>query len=297
MKKKMSKHIVDKITNNVGDFFFIICYTYFGDNMKNLNDLFSKDWFSKLIESILVIAIAFIIYQVVDIVIQKSFGNRKEIANKKIKTYIRLIRSIIKYVMIILTILIILQINGINVSSMVAGLGIVGIILGFAIQDALKDIIKGFDIISDSYYKVGDVIKFKDVTGKVLSIGIKTTKLEDVNTFNIVSISNRNIEQVEVVSNLINIDVPLPYELNIEGAEKVLNQMVQSIKKLNKVNNAEYRGVNNLADSSIKYQIKVYTDPTNKVQIRRDSLREILLVLEDNNIAVPYNQLDIHNKD
>ena len=180
---------------------------------------------------------------------------------------------------------------------MVAGLGIVGIILGFAIQDALKDIIKGFDIISDSYYKVGDVIKFKDVTGKVLSIGIKTTKLEDVNTFNIVSISNRNIEQVEVVSNLINIDVPLPYELNIEGAEKVLNQMVQSIKKLNKVNNAEYRGVNNLADSSIKYQIKVYTDPTNKVQIRRDSLREILLVLEDNNIAVPYNQLDIHKKD
>ena len=265
--------------------------------MKNLNDLFSKDWFSKLIESILVIAIAFIIYQVVDIVIQKSFGNRKEIANKKIKTYVRLIRSIIKYVMIILTVLIILQINGINVSSMVAGLGIVGIILGFAIQDALKDIIKGFDIISDSYYKVGDVIKFKDVTGKVLSIGIKTTKLEDVNTFNIVSISNRNIEQVEVVSNLINIDVPLPYELNIEGAEKVLNQMVQSIKKLNKVNNAEYRGVNNLADSSIKYQIKVYTDPTNKVQIRRDSLREILLVLEDNNIAVPYNQLDIHKKD
>ena len=264
--------------------------------MKNLNDLFSKDWFSKLIESILVIAIAFIIYQVVDIVIQKSFGNRKEIANKKIKTYVRLIRSIIKYVMIILTVLIILQINGINVSSMVAGLGIVGIILGFAIQDALKDIIKGFDIISDSYYKVGDVIKFKDVTGKVLSIGIKTTKLEDVNTFNIVSISNRNIEQVEVVSNLINIDVPLPYELNIEGAEKVLNQMVQSIKKLNKVNNAEYRGVNNLADSSIKYQIKVYTDPTNKVQIRRDSLREILLVLEDNNIAVPYNQLDIHQK-
>ena len=199
--------------------------------MKNLNDLISKDWFSKLIESILVIAIAFIIYQVVDIIIQKSFGNRKEIANKKIKTYIRLIRSIIKYVMIILTILIILQINGVNVSSMVAGLGIVGIILGFAIQDALKDIIKGFDIISDSYYKVGDVIKFKDVTGKVLSIGIKTTKLEDVNTFNIVSISNRNIEEVQVVSNLINIDVPLPYELNIEGAEKVLNQMVQSIKK------------------------------------------------------------------
>lgn len=292
----MSKHIVDKITNNVGDFFFIICYTYPGDNMDFLNDLFNKDWFSKLMKSILVIIICFIIYQIIDYLIQKGFG-KKNISNKKIKTYIRLIRSILKYVFIITAILIILQINGINISSMVAGLGVAGVIFGFAIQDALKDIIKGFDIISDSYYKVGDIIKYKDIIGKVIVIGIKTTKLEDVNTFNIVSISNRNIEQVEIVSNLINIDIPLPYELKVMDAEKVLKQIVERIKKLTNVDNSEYRGVNHLADSSIKYQIKVYTDPTKKIQVRRDSLREILLVLEENNIEVPYNQLDVHNKD
>ena len=271
------------------------CYTYFGDYMDFLNDLFNKDWFSKLMRSLLVIVICFIIYQIIDYVIQKSIG-KKNIANKKIKTYIRLIRSILKYIFIIATILIILEINGINISSMVAGLGVAGIIFGFAIQDALKDIIKGFDIISDSYYKVGDVIKFKDITGKVISIGIKTTKVEDINTFNIVSISNRNIEQVEIVSNLINIDIPLPYELKVKDAEKVLKEIVERIKKLNNIDNCEYRGVNHLADSSIKYQIKVYTDPTKKVQVRRDSLREILLTLEDNNISVPYNQLDIHTK-
>ena len=264
--------------------------------MKIIEDLFNKDWFPKLMESILVILIGFILYQAIDFLIQKSISKIKEISSKKIKTYIRLIRSILKYIIIIITLLIVLQMNGINISSMVAGLGVAGIIFGFAIQDALKDIIKGFDIISDSYYKVGDVIKFKDVTGKVLSIGIKTTKIEDVNTFNIISISNRNIEQVEVVSNLINIDIPLPYELKVDDAEKVLTQMVDRIKKLNDIDNVEYRGVNHLADSSIKYQIKVYTDPIKKVQVRRDSLREILLTLEDNNIAVPYNQLDIHQK-
>ena len=263
--------------------------------MEFLNDLFNKDWFSKLMKSILVIIICFIIYQIIDYVIQKGFG-KKNISNKKIKTYIRLIRSILKYIFIITAILIILQINGINISSMVAGLGVAGVVFGFAIQDALKDIIKGFDIISDSYYKVGDIIKYKDITGKVIVIGIKTTKVEDVNTFNIVSISNRNIEQVEVVSNLINIDIPLPYELKVKDAENVLNQIVERIKKLTNVDNSEYRGVNHLADSSIKYQIKVYTDPANKTQVRRDSLREILLVLEENNIAVPYNKLDVYQK-
>ena len=171
---------------------------------------------------------------------------------------------------------------------MLAGVGIISVIIGFAVQDALKDIIKGFDIISDSYYQVGDVIKYGDIEGKVISIGIKTTKVEDVRSFNLISISNRNIEQVEVVSHLINIDVPMPYELKVEDAESVIMDIVSLVKSLNNVEECEYRGVNDLADSSVKYQIKVYCKPLDKMQVRRDSLRCVLLGLEKNNIAVPY---------
>ena len=204
--------------------------------------------------------------------------------------------NIIRYIFIIIAIIIILHIFGINVSSMIAGVGIISIIIGFAIQDALKDIIKGIDIISDNYYNVGDVIKFGSITGKVLNIGLKTTRLQDVISMNIVSISNRNIEQVEVVSNLINIDIPLPYDVDVIDAEKAVNDIVNKINEEKDIDNCEYRGVNDLADSSIKYQIKVYCDPIKKVQIRRDALRIILLVLKEHNISVPFNQLDIHQK-
>ena len=179
---------------------------------------------------------------------------------------------------------------------MVAGVGIISIIIGFAIQDALKDIIKGMDIISDNYYQVGDVIKIGNTSGKVLAIGLKTTKIQDIYSMNIISISNRNIEQVEIVSNLINLDIPLPYETKIEKAEKAMEEAVEKLKKQKEIENAEYRGINDLADSSIKYQIKVYCDPTKKVQIRRDALKEILLTLKEHNISIPYNQLDIHTK-
>ena len=179
---------------------------------------------------------------------------------------------------------------------MIAGIGVISIVLGFAIQDSLKDIIRGFNIISDSYYKVGDVIRYNTNVGKVLSIGLKSTKIQDIYTLNVVSIANRYIDKVEVESTMINIDVPLPYELKLSEAENAIDNIIGRIKNIKGVENTEYRGVNKLDDSCIKYQIKVFCNPANKPQTTRDALRCVLEALEELNISVPYNQLDIHNK-
>ena len=266
--------------------------------MNEIKEIFLKIKLTNILSSIAIIVISFIIYKVIVYLLTRG-GEKTQLnmfTSKKSKTYMKLLKSIIRYVLLVINVLIILKIFGINITSMLAGVGIIGIILGFAVQDALKDIIKGIDIIADNYYQVGDVIKYNDITGKVISIGLKTTKLEDVNTFNMVSISNRNIEQVEVVSNLINIDIPISYDVKLEKAEEVINDIVESIKKHEGVNKCEYRGVNDLADSSIKYQIKVDCNPVNKVQIRRDSLRNILVGLDKHNLSVPYNQIDVHQK-
>ena len=260
-----------------------------------INKLIENRWVVNIFHSILIIIISFILYKSVTIVLTKN-DKFKLFTSNKSKTYMRMLKSIIRYLFLIITVLIVLQVNGVNVSSMLAGVGIIGVIIGFAVQDALKDIIKGFDILSDSYYRVGDVIKYKDIEGKVLAIGLKTTKVEDVNTLNVVSISNRNIEEVEVVSNLINIDIPFSYELKLDKVEKVIEEINKNISSIKTVDNVEYRGINDIAESSIKYQIKVYCNPLVKVQTRRDSLRCIVKVLEDNNISIPYNQIDIHQK-
>ncbi len=266
--------------------------------MEILIDLFKQTWFTRIFYSTLTLAISLILYGFISRIITKNIehGKFKLFESKKSKTHIKMIRSLIRYVFFIVTIMILLQINGINVSSMLAGVGILSIIIGFAIQDALKDIIKGIDIISDSYYQVGDVIKFGDSTGKVLSLGLKTTKIQEVATGNIISISNRNIEKVEVVSTHIYINVPLPYELKLKDAEEAINEIVINIKKLDKVDNCEYLGVNNFADSSIDYLIRVMCDPMLKLPVRRSALGQILKDLEKKNISIPYQQIDIHNK-
>lgn len=266
--------------------------------MEFFQEFFKNIWVMRIISSIVVITCSFCLYQLLHHVIKKQSkkGNLKFLFNNKTKTYVKLMKNITRYLFIGITVLILLEVFGINVSSLLAGVGIIGIIVGFAIQDALKDIIKGFDILSDSYYQVGDVIKYGDIVGKVLSIGLKTTKVEDIYTLNIVSISNRNIEQVEIVSNLINIDVPFPYEVKLKKAESVLGSMVERIEQRENIEKCEYRGVNRFDDSSIAYQIKVYCNPLEKVQVRRDALHCILEVFEENKIDIPYQQIDIHQK-
>ena len=261
--------------------------------MNNIKIFLEKIIHTSFVKSIIVVLISFIIYKTIVYLVVKG---SKNLTSKRGKTYLKMIKSVFRYVILLLTVFVLLQINGVNVSSMLAGVGIISVIIGFAIQDVLKDIIKGFDIISDKYFQVGDVIKYGDIEGKVLAIGLKTTKIEDVRSFNTISIANRNIEQVEVVSNSIDVFVPVPYEVSLENAEKAMEDIITKIKQIENVDECIYKGVSELADYSIKYMINTRCNPLLKVQMRRNILRCVLQGLAENNIQVPYNQIDVHTK-
>ncbi len=253
---------------------------------------------NKIIVSTFVVIVSVVIYKIINFILSKSedIKGKKIIDSKKGKTYIRLFRSIIRYIFIIITFIMLLKVNGVNVTSLVAGVGIAGVIIGLAIQDWLKDIIRGISIISDGYFSVGDIVKYKDVEGKVIVIGIKSTKIQDLKTGNIKSIANRNIEEIDVVSNLVYLNVPLSYELSLKKSEKIVNSIVEAVKKNDNVHNCSYVGVNGLEDSYINYYIKIECNQLHKLQVRRDALRTVLAEMERYGVAVPYTQIDVHSK-
>ena len=262
----------------------------------SLKEFFIENsWLLKIIYSILAILIGTIVYKIFNNIIEKTI-DRSIISNKKAKTYIKLVKNINRYVFIIIVIITILKIYGVNVSSMLAGIGIISVIIGLAIQDFLKDIIRGSSIISDNYFAVGDVIKYKEIEGKVLVVGLKTTKIQDLATSNILSIANRNIEEVQLLSRLIYVRVPLHYELKIKQQRKIVNEIVDIVKKDELIEDCENVGLTELADSKIEYLLKITCDPAKKLQVRRNTLEHIIEGLEKNNIEVPYNQIDVHQK-
>ena len=260
-------------------------------------NLLEKVFSNNIVKSVLVIVFAVIFYKVISHLLDARSRKLQKLDRKKSETYVHLVNSIVKYAILVFCFFTLLQVNNVNITSMIAGLGIAGIILGVAVQDALKDIIRGFDIVSDDYFKVGDLIEYKGTEGKVVEIGLKTTKISDIRTGNTVSVPNREIEAIGLVSNDVFIEIPMPYETALKEAEAAAEEICHRVKKNADVAECAYLGVNKLDDSAIKYLIKITCkDNLKKLKIRRDALHIVLETLASKGIAVPYNQLDVHTK-
>lgn len=266
--------------------------------MENINIFFKNPLVVKIFWSIFAILINILLYEIIINIIVKNIEKKvsKTFQKNKIKTYINLIKSILRYVFIIFAVLSVLQIFNFNITSIIAGVGVLGVVFGFAIQDFLKDIIRGSTILSDDYFQVGDIVKYKDIEGKVLAFGLKTTRIKDIKTNNIVSIANRNIEQIEVVSDVIYVKIPMPYEVSLKKAEKAVEDIIILAKEYENIKDCIYKGVTELSDSSIDYYLQVKCNPIDKCQARRDTLRAIIEGLDKHKIEVPFNQIDVHQK-
>lgn len=265
--------------------------------MEETQNLFERIISHNLVKSAIIIILSILIYRLLyKLILGKQKDTRHSRLSNRNKTFLKVLTSIIRYAFIAITIIVVLQINGVNVDSILAGAGIIGIVIGFAVQDALKDIIRGSTILTDSYFQVGDVVKYGDIMGKVISIGLSTTKIEDIKTFNVISIANRNIEQIEVVSDTVDIMVPLSYELETKRAENILRQIVKEVEQIAEVSNVSYEGISYFKESNIDYLLRFHCSPSIIRPITRQVNGIILRVLEKNNVAIPYNQLDIHQK-
>lgn len=266
-------------------------------NFDKILETAQKIFSNSIVKSVLVIIISFGVYKLISILLNARGKRLKKLDRKKSETYIRLINSTVKYAVLIIAFFSLLSVNNVNITSMLAGLGIAGIILGVAVQDALKDIIRGFDIVSDDYFKVGDLIEVNGKEGIVTEIGIKTTKIKEIKTDNIISIPNREIAQAALVSKFIYIDIPMPYETPLDVAKNVAKEICKAIEKATDVKSCGFIGVNKLDDSAINYLIRIECkNNAKKLQIRRDALGTALEVMANNKISVPYQQIDIHNK-
>ena len=260
-----------------------------------MEEFFKNINLERIIYSVIFILFSILFYKLVSWPIKHRFKVRKKDKNRD--TYFALIFSVIRYAYIILVTLCVLQINGLNVTSLLAGVSIVSAVIGLALQDTIKDVIRGFSLASEDYYKVGDYVKINDMSGTVVHLGFRSTKLRDGLTGNIITIANSEIDKAEVSADLINVDIPLPYELKLSEAEPIMQEIVELAKAENPdtLTECEYRGVSELANSSINYRIYARCS-SDRIQVKRNIYHAALSVLEEHKISVPYPQLDVHQK-
>lgn len=231
---------------------------------------------------------------------EKTFRKQRKTINNsnKINALSKIIFSIAKVLIIFFAVIFILEVNNINVSSLIAGLGLTGIIVGFAVQDLLKDLIMGVYIATDSFFSVGDVVEYgKGRLCVVKAMSLKSTKLFDADTGDELTVSNRNITEIRKVSNWLDIIVPAPYEEPALRMREVCTRIAEKSKEIEHVTDTKFLGTSEFADSLIQYKIRVFCVPVEKGQVRREVLGIIQDVYAEEGIAIPFNQLDVHVQD
>lgn len=264
--------------------------------MKELfNFLGQKNTYMSIITIIIYILIGYIIYVLLKKILIKSLNKKK----KREQTLKKLLISIIKVAIIIIEIIVILETLGINVTSLLAGLGIASVVLGLALQDIMKDILSGIFIIIEDQYDVGDLVEINNFTGNIISVGLKSTKIKNYEG-KIKIISNRNISEVINYSKSNNyaiIDIPVSYEENISKVEKVLNKIIDKIKELdNIIGNVELLGINELAESSINYRLTAEVKSSTQYQVQRQIRKIVLEEFSKEKINIPYNKIEVINE-
>lgn len=254
---------------------------------------------------VIYIIIGIVTYEFLKHIINNVF-ERSKIKVKKDRHYQKrmdtvriMIINIIKYLTIILEVLAILTVFGINIKSIVAGIGISAAIIGLAFQDIAKDLLAGIFIIAEDQYEIGDTIEVNGFMGEVIFIGLKTTRIRDFKGRTKI-IANHNITEVinyNLHDSLAIVDISIDYAEDNEKVLEVLNNLAKGLRTKIKKSKGEVRvlGIENLDDSAVIYRVVVPVAAMEQYEAQRTLRYEIKKALENNNIKIPYPQIEVHN--
>ena len=270
--------------------------------LEQIQEFFTPFFKKEILGPIFIVIGAFFLYQILTKITKRLFCVKKSILDeRKSKTILSVVNNIVKYLLITVSILMILEVYGISTSGILTSLGVVGVVGGLALQDTLKDILSGMCIILENQYAVGDVVSIGDFKGEVLSLGLRTTRIKSY-TGEIKIIANRNIMEVinhSLEMSLAIVNIPVSYNEDIDKVQQILDELCKRMKKENSLITGSIvcLGMTAFDNSSINFRITAEVKAMKHHEIERLLLKEVKKLFDEQNIEIPYSQVVIHHAD
>jgi len=248
---------------------------------------------NKIYLPLLYITVGVLFYFMLEKMISKIFNvelDYVDIKKRRKKTLESIFKNIMSYVITFSVIISILNVFNVNTRTLVAGFGILGIIIGFSLQDILKDFLSGIFIVFDNKYDVGDVVSINNYKGEVIFLGLKSTRIKSIDG-DIKIILNRNITEVinySLGNSRVVIDISISNDFDVEQIEKelelIFNKMDGKIKHA--VGKIILLGVNKVDGLSTTYRMVVQADPLKHTVVQREILKRLKKELDGRKIKI-----------
>ena len=228
----------------------------------------------------------------------------KVLSESKIELGVRLaVGTIIRYGVLVLGLIIVIQTVGINLSAITILAGALGIGIGFGLQNVTNNLVSGIIILFERPIKVGDRIQIGDVFGEVVSISMRSSMIVTNDNITVIvpnsefissrvinwSFSDRNVR--------FNIQVGVAYREDPEKVKRILLEVADNEEGVLESPKPDVL-IDGFGDSSINFSLRKWTSSHMTIpgNLKSNLYFEILKKFRENKIEIPFPQRDLHIK-
>lgn len=251
----------------------------------------------KIITLVIIAVGGYIAIKILTKIITKFFD--KVDFDRGVETFIE---NAVKVILWMVLLIVILANMGINVSGLVAGLGIMGFIIGFALKDTLGNLASGVFILFYKPFGVNDFVKVGGIKGTVLRIGIAACEFKSPDGVKI-TIPNNKIWG-DVIENLTgnkvrkmyNLEVGISYNSDIDKSINIIKDILKKDKRVLKDPEPQI-AVKSLGDNSVNIIVRPSMKKEDYWNVYFDTIKKIKEEFDKNGIGIPFPQRDVWIKE
>lgn len=229
-----------------------------------------------------------------------SLHTKRKLKDKVSRDRINSISKIIQYSAFIITLFIVLPIMEFNLSGLLVAGGIMAIVIGFASQSIVSNLISGIFLIFERPLRVDDIVMIGGPDGnlgmveeiRIISTSIRTFDGVYVRIPNEKVFTGNIINYLENVARRFDYDVGIRYQDDADRAMEIIKEVINE-HPLALKNPPPQVFVQTLGSSAMELKIRIWGPSTDWYQIRIELLWKIKKTLEENGIKVPFNQQEV----
>jgi len=222
-------------------------------------------------------------------------GREEEEIQQRVDTLSSVFTAGGRVIIVLVTLLTLMPLAGISIGPLLAGVGILGLAVGFGAQSLVKDVISGLFILLDNQYSKGDVVTVAGISGLVEDVGIRRTVLRDLDGI-VHYIPNG---EIAVASNFtqeysrVNLNVGVSYSEDLDHVMRVIDRVGEEMAADPKwgpslITPPKSLRVDNLGDSGIDIKVVGDTKPIKQWEVMGELRKRIKKAFDDEGIEIPY---------
>ena len=261
-----------------------------------VNQLLRGGW-GEALKTILFALLLLVICLVIKAILLKLLDrglNRFSQVEKSLHTFIRSMANILLW---FITLMVVADSLGINASSLLALVSILGLAVSLSVKDSLSNLAGGLTILGTKPFKVGDDVEIGETGGTVQEIGLVYTKLTTIDNRRIL-MPNSLVVDAQVTNytteplRRVDLTVSASYDAPVEKVKQTIQGVLKDHDKI-LLDPPPFARLSGYGDSAMEYTIRVWCENGDYWTVYHDLLEEIKTAFDREHISIPYPHLEV----